>query len=38
MTLSIIIPIYNVATTLHRCVDSVLRQCVDDSEILLIDD
>lgn len=38
MTLSIIIPIYNAATTLCRCVDSVLRQHADDSEILLIDD
>lgn len=38
MTLSIIIPIYNVATTLRRCVDSVLRQHIADSEILLIDD
>ena len=38
MTLSIIIPIYNVASTLRRCVDSVLRQDIVDSEILLVDD
>ena len=38
MTLSIIIPVYNVATTLSRCVDSVLRQNAGDSEILIVDD
>lgn len=38
MTLTIIIPVYNVATTLRRCVDSVLRQGIVDSEILLVDD
>lgn len=38
MTLSIIIPIYNVADSLRRCVDSVLAQRIGDCELLLIDD
>lgn len=38
MTLSIIIPIYNVADSLRRCVDSVLAQCISDCELLLVDD
>lgn len=38
MTLSIIIPIYNVADLLRRCIDSVVEQHIDDCEILLVDD
>lgn len=38
MTLSIIIPIYNVEDTLRRCLDSVLLQGVDDCQIILVDD
>lgn len=38
ISLSIIIPIYNVETTLRRCLDSVLAQAVENCEILLIDD
>lgn len=38
MTLSIIIPIYNVADSLCRCVDSVLAQHISDCELLLVDD
>ena len=47
MTLSIIIPIYNVADSLRRCVDSVLAQFssnfellqfISDFELLLVDD
>lgn len=38
MTLSIIIPLYNVADSLRRCVDSVLAQRIGDCELLLIDD
>lgn len=38
MSLSIIIPIYNVESTLRRCIDSVLAQGINDCEILLIDD
>ena len=34
MTLSIIIPIYNVADSLRRCVDSVLAQRISDCELL----
>ncbi|MCH5174299.1 MAG: glycosyltransferase family 2 protein [Prevotellaceae bacterium] len=36
--LSIIIPIYNSAQYLHRCIDSVLRQTYKDIELVLIDD
>ena len=35
---SIIVPVYNTAKTLRRCVDSVLRQEFSDFELLLIDD
>lgn len=36
--LSIIVPIYNAAANLHRCVDSILSQSFADYELLLIDD
>lgn len=35
---SIIIPVYNAEKSIRRCVDSVLRQCFTDFELLLIDD
>ena len=38
MTLSIIVPIYNVAKHLVRCLDSIAMQMRDDYELLLIDD
>lgn len=38
MILSIIIPIYNAEDTLRRCLDSVLSQCVDNCETVLVDD
>lgn len=38
MTVSIIIPAYNAAATLRRCVNSVLSQTVSDWELLLVDD
>ena len=38
MTLSIIIPIYNVEQYLRKCVDSVLDQNFDDYEVILVDD
>lgn len=37
-TLSVIIPVYNVAATLRRCIDSVLAQGVNGIEIILVDD
>lgn len=36
--ISVIVPIYNVETYLHRCVDSLLSQTFQDFELLLIDD
>ena len=38
MTLSVIIPVYRVEATLDRCVESVLKQHVDDMEVILVDD
>ncbi len=35
---SIIIPVYNVESFLPRCIDSVLKQCYCNYEIILIDD
>jgi glycosyltransferase involved in cell wall biosynthesis len=37
-TISLIIPVYNVAQFLGRCMDSVLTQSHSDLEIILIDD
>lgn len=36
--LSIVIPVYNVDRYLCQCIDSVLNQNVNDSEIILVDD
>ena len=38
MKLSVIVPVYNIASHLPRCMDSLLGQVYDDWEILLIDD
>ena len=38
MKLSVVIPVYNVAQTLRKCVESVLQQEVDNMEIILVDD
>ena len=38
MKLSIIVPIYNVAPYLRKCVDSLLTQDITDYEIILVDD
>ena len=38
MKLSIIVPVYNVAPYLRKCVDSLLAQDISDSEIILVDD
>lgn len=36
--ISIIIPVYNVESFLKRCVDSALKQSLEDLEIILVDD
>lgn len=36
--ISVIVPVYNVASYLNQCVDSVLAQSLEDFELLLIDD
>ena len=36
--LSFIVPVYNVAQYLRKCVDSLLAQDYDDYEIILVDD
>lgn len=36
--ISIVIPVYNVATYLPRCIESILNQTFADFELLLIDD
>ena len=38
MKLSIIVPIYNVALYLRKCVDSLFAQDISDYEIILVDD
>ena len=38
MKLSIIVPIYNVAPYLKKCVDSLLQQDISDYEIILVND
>lgn len=38
MLLSVIIPIYNVEKYLKKCVDSVVNQCLNDIELILVDD
>ena len=38
LKLSFIVPVYNVAPYLRKCVDSLLAQDYDDYEIILIDD
>jgi glycosyltransferase involved in cell wall biosynthesis len=38
MKLSVIVPVYRVEATLDRCVESVLKQDVDDMEVILVDD
>lgn len=38
MKYSVIIPIYNAAKTLHRCLNSLVPQLREDTELLLVDD
>ena len=35
---SIIVPVYNVEKYLHKCIESLLRQGIDNVEILLVND
>lgn len=37
-TVSIVVPVYNTANYLHKCLDSILAQDYGDFELLLIDD
>lgn len=37
-TISVIVPVYNVAALLPRCIDSLLNQRFADYEVLLVDD
>ena len=36
--ISVIVPVYNSESTLHKCVDSLLRQSLSNIEIILVDD
>ena len=36
--ISVIVPVYNVAQFLPRCVDSILMQSFQDFEVILVDD
>lgn len=36
--LSVVIPVYNAATSLKKCVESVLNQGISDLEVVLVDD
>ncbi|MCR5809453.1 MAG: glycosyltransferase [Clostridiales bacterium] len=36
--LSVIVPVYNVEAYLPACIDSILKQTIDDLEVILIDD
>lgn len=38
MTLSVIIPVYNVADYIDKCIDSVLCQDIPEMEVILVDD
>ena len=38
MTISIIVPIYNVEKYLRQCIESICQQTYQDLEIILVDD
>jgi len=35
---SVIVPVYNVAAYLPKCLDSILNQTLEDIEVICIDD
>ena len=37
-TISVIVPVYNVAAYLEKCVTSILNQTYGDLEIIIVDD
>lgn len=36
--ISVIVPVYNVESYLHQCIDSILAQTFTDFELILVDD
>ena len=36
--ISVIVPVYNVESYLHRCIDSILAQTYPNIEVVLVDD
>ena len=38
MKVSVIVPIYNAASTIQACIESILNQSEDDLELILVDD
>ena len=38
LTISVIVPVYNVEKYLNRCIDSILAQTFTDFELILVDD
>ena len=36
--ISVIVPVYNVAAYLDRCIDRIVKQTYRDLEIILVDD
>ena len=38
MKVSVVVPVYNMAKYLPRCMEHLLRQTSDDYEIILVDD
>lgn len=37
-TISVIVPVYNGATYLDKCLNSLLNQSIDDLEVILVND
>ncbi|MFC2110612.1 glycosyltransferase, partial [Bacteroidota bacterium] len=38
MFLSIVVPVYNVESYLHKCLDSIISQDFTDFELILVND